>query len=41
MAKIFQVLYHPEQDHRKTPHNFSSFSMESLQLYYADLLYIS
>lgn len=41
MVKIFQVLYHPEQDHRKTPHNFSSFSMESLQLYYADLLYIS
>lgn len=41
MVKIFQVLYHPEQDQWKTPHNFSSSSMKSLQLYYADLLYIS
>lgn len=41
MVKIFQVFYHSEQDHRKTPHNFFSFSTESLQLYYADLLCIS
>lgn len=41
VVKIFQVFYYPEKDHRKTPHNFSTFRMGSLQLYYADPLCVS
>lgn len=35
MGKIFQVLYYPDKDHRKTPRNFSFLSTGSLQLCYA------
>lgn len=36
-----RLFYHPEKDHRETPHNLSPFRTVSLQLYYAALFCIS